>query len=186
MRVNGIMKEIDQSSRQGLLKLDDLFIPGTDKSRGDDILKISCGEIASLPYGTPITNAKLGGDVQRFNTHCDGVADSRIYPITNKVYAQQNTVGLASYHFDGFLEGSGDKAYISYANAHSSWNLDNGQSPPAKKYFENAHYDRKTQTFSGTINWSPTTFNGDQKWVYKMIFSHDFNTIQGGYTIRYN
>lgn len=30
------------------------------------------------------------------------------------------------------------------------------------------------------MDWSPTAWQGDQKWVYEMVFSADFDTIVGG------
>ena len=30
------------------------------------------------------------------------------------------------------------------------------------------------------MDWSPTAWQGDQKWVYEMVFSADFDSIVGG------
>ena len=40
--------------------------------------------------------------------------------------------------------------------------------------------NEETRTFRGTVDWSPTAWQGDQKWVYEMVFSADFDTIVGG------
>ena len=87
------------------------------------------------------------------------------------VYIKLNKVGLASYHFDEEIP------YISYANPHPNWKLDNGDRMPTKKYFENCSYDAASRTFKGTIHWKPVTAGGSDKWEYKMIFSPDFMII---------
>ena len=52
--------------------------------------------------------------------------------------------------------------------------------PPSEKYFDNQKNDENTRTFPGTINWSNSTFHGDAKWNYTMIFSADFKKIESG------
>ena len=87
-------------------------------------------------------------------------------PVTSiwgQVYLQDGSIGIASYHFDSPTE-----CYISYANAPSDWKLDDGSSPPKKKYFENASYDEKTKVFRGVIIWKPAKFNGEETWTYEM------------------
>ena len=75
---------------------------------------------------------------------------------------------------------SPDDCYISYENAPVQWLLEDGSRPPARKPFENAHYNEATRTFIGTINWSEATFGGDARWEYEMKFSDDFVVISGG------
>ena len=41
---------------------------GNDKSSADDIAKLTCGEIAAIPFGKPITKAKLVRD--KFEKTC--------------------------------------------------------------------------------------------------------------------
>ena len=84
---------------------------------------------------------------------------------------------MASYHFsDDPQTGS----YISYSAAPASWTLDDGSKPPAEKYFLGQNYNEGTRTFTGIIDWSETTFHGDAKWNYTMVFSPDFTTIESG------
>lgn len=94
--------------------------------------------------------------------------------IYDGVYVQGQTVGLASYHF------SEEESYISYESAPLIWRLDDGTPPPEKKPFENASFNLETRTFTGDINWTPVSFNGDAKWVYRIVFSEDFMEIESG------
>ncbi len=41
------------------------------------------------------------------------------------------------------------------------------------------HGRQDTRTFTGTIDWSPTSWQGDQRWVYQMYFSKDLEQIIG-------
>ena len=44
------------------------------------------------------------------------------------------------------------RPFISYEN--SDWRLDNGEKPPAKKYFDSGSvYNEKTRTFTGSVSW---------------------------------
>ena len=70
--------------------------------------------------------------------------------------------------------------YISYANAPTDWTLGDGSPPPDKKPFLNPTYDAATRTFTGNIEWAPSTFGGDARWEYQMVFSEDFSSICGG------
>ena len=92
--------------------------------------------------------------------------------LDNKIFIQGNQVGLASYHFET------GQPYISYKNC--PWNLDDGNKPPEKKYFENWSYDANTRTFKGQIKWEPVTFSGNNKWDYVMIFDEGFTYICAG------
>ena len=89
-------------------------------------------------------------------------------------YIQCNTVGLASYHFEG------DGPYISYENAPDNWRLDNNQKPPIRKKFQDWSYDSITRSFRGNIAWTEATFDGEALWKYKLVFSRDFNKIESG------
>ena len=52
MRINSKMRLLDEDSRKGVLEYSSLFdTQGNDKSSADDIAKLTCGEIASIPYG---------------------------------------------------------------------------------------------------------------------------------------
>ena len=95
------------------------------------------------------------------------------------IYIQANTLGLASYYLS-----PNKPSYIYYFN--TNWQLDDGTSPPEKKYFINQSYNYETRQFSGTILWEPVTFYNDYKWEYIMTFSEDFNSIEGGNCTRYN
>ena len=69
-------------------------------------------------------------------------------------------LGFASYHF--LRPG---ECYISYESALSKTfpELDDGSQPPPKKLFQEASYDPRTRTFKGVIDWSPTSWQGDQQ-----------------------
>lgn len=71
-------------------------------------------------------------------------------------------------------------AYISYEHAPASWTLDDGSRPPARKFFLNPTFDAATRTFTATIEWGPTTFGGDGRWDYTMVFDEGFDAIVGG------
>eukprot|EP00560_Eucampia_antarctica_P005048 CAMPEP_0197837216 /NCGR_PEP_ID=MMETSP1437-20131217/31462_1 /TAXON_ID=49252 ORGANISM="Eucampia antarctica, Strain CCMP1452" /NCGR_SAMPLE_ID=MMETSP1437 /ASSEMBLY_ACC=CAM_ASM_001096 /LENGTH=272 /DNA_ID=CAMNT_0043444069 /DNA_START=292 /DNA_END=1110 /DNA_ORIENTATION=+ len=93
------------------------------------------------------------------------------------IFIQAGRVGLASYHF--VHEGEGG-TYISYENAPEEWKLDDGSSPPIQKHFLNPQYDAATQTFTGKIDWAPTSFGGDVRWDYTMVFSSTIDKIVQG------
>ena len=95
------------------------------------------------------------------------------------VYIQGNTEGLASYHF------SEEESYISYSAAPSAWRLDDGSAPPLKKPFLNSTYDPTIRTFRAIVDWSSVNFGGDAKWIYRMVFSEDFATIESGEVLGY-
>ena len=99
-------------------------------------------------------------------------------PVRNlwgQVYLQGGLPGVASYHFDSPIS-----CYISYEHAPDNWRLKDDSKPPSKKHFTNPHYDEKTRTFRGVINWGDNTFFGDSTWTYEMIFSETFAIIEGG------
>ena len=89
------------------------------------------------------------------------------------VWIQFNQEGFASYHL-----GTNGKNYIKYELV--DWKLDNGDSVPTKKHFINDHLDYKEKKFTGTIDWSSNTFDGDVKWVFEMNFREDWGTIVSG------
>jgi len=97
--------------------------------------------------------------------------------IWGQVYVQAGGgLGFASYHFHP------GECYISYerANDNTFPKLDDGSQPPAKKYFEEVAYDPGTRCFRGVIDWSPSSWQGDEKWVYNMVFSADLDSIVAG------
>ena len=98
--------------------------------------------------------------------------------IWGSIFVQGGRIGLASYHFAE----DRSKAWIAYDEnvIPSSWVLDNGTRPPAKKEFLCPQFNAETLTFTGTIDWSPTAFDSDVKWVYTMHFDESFDFICGG------
>ena len=95
--------------------------------------------------------------------------------IFGSAFLQRGMPGAASYHFDG-----PDDCYIDYTRAPSEWRLDDGSAPPQRKPFEGASYVAAARTFTGTIRWSQSTFGGDARWEYEMVFSDDFLVICSG------
>ena len=90
---------------------------------------------------------------------------------------------MASYHFP--MDDAEGPCYISYQET-TRWTLDNGQRPPAKKYWTNVSYDSVLRTFRGTVDWRPTTFGG-AAWIrYEMQFPVDFKIIASGSVTCYN
>ena len=59
MKINGKMHEIDQGTRQGILKYDLLISHDSGQTTSDDVIKLTCGELASLPFGKLISGAKI-------------------------------------------------------------------------------------------------------------------------------
>lgn len=93
-----------------------------------------------------------------------------------QVFIQRDGPGFVSYHFVHEA-----KAFISYESPKcAAWLLDDGQPLPARKPFEEASFDTETRTFRGVITWTPTTFLGDQRWEYEMVFDTEFTQIVGG------
>ena len=95
--------------------------------------------------------------------------------VTGQVYVQSGVVGLASYHFEDM-----GRPYVSYEEAPEGWRMDDGTELPLKKFFDEPRWDQSTRTWTGIIDWDPKTMSGDSRWVYNMIFSDDFKTIEGG------
>jgi RING-finger-containing E3 ubiquitin ligase len=97
--------------------------------------------------------------------------------IIDGAYIQCETEGLASYHFPSI-----ESSYISYESPEClMWpTLDDGSRPPPRKYFINPSYNEGTKTFRGDIDWSPTKWDGEMLWRYKMVFSEDFLIIESG------
>ena len=90
-------------------------------------------------------------------------------------YLQGGSKGVASYHFV-----SPEDCYISYASAPSSWRLEDGSAPPARKQFQMPSYEPETRTFRGTIDWGDNPFGGSARWEYEMNFSAEFDAITDG------
>ncbi|CAE7554092.1 unnamed protein product [Symbiodinium sp. CCMP2592] len=114
-------------------------------------------------------------DLSRMQT--GGREHPALETIWGQVYVQAGGgLGFASYHFHQ------GECYISYerANDNTFPKLDDGSQPPAKKYFEEVAYDPDTRCFRGVIDWSPSSWQGDEKWVYNMVFSADLDSIVAG------
>lgn len=94
-------------------------------------------------------------------------------------FLQGSRVGLASYHFGPSGDGA-EGSHISYAAADPSWRLDDGSAPPPRVPFLEPTYDAATRTFRGSVDWSPTSFHGDERWEYLMTFSESFDRIADG------
>eukprot|EP00928_Gymnodinium_smaydae_P014697 TRINITY_DN1540_c0_g1_i1.p1 TRINITY_DN1540_c0_g1~~TRINITY_DN1540_c0_g1_i1.p1 ORF type:complete len:252 (-),score=33.26 TRINITY_DN1540_c0_g1_i1:46-801(-) len=102
--------------------------------------------------------------------------------IFGQFFVQGNIHGLASYHFE-----REDYCYISYSSALClMWpRLDDGRRPPCRKQFVDVSWDPYEHVFRGTIDWSPTTWQGDRRWEYEMEFSEDLEEIIGGGLVAY-
>mmetsp|Transcript_38782 Transcript_38782/g.128051 ORF Transcript_38782/g.128051 Transcript_38782/m.128051 type:complete len:477 (-) Transcript_38782:62-1492(-) len=94
-------------------------------------------------------------------------------------FLQGSRVGLASYHFGPSGDGA-EGSHISYAAADPSWRLDDGSAPPPRVPFLEPTYDAASRTFRGSVDWSPTSFHGDERWEYLMTFSESFDRIADG------
>ena len=148
-------------------------------ARGLQRFRILAVRSEVMEQGDPLYTANVqllsDRDLSRMRmTKSSEIGASTIY---GNVYVQDGGgLGFASYHFHP--EGS----FISYESALSKTfsPLDDGTAPPARKEFQDAFYDEDTRTFTGTIDWSPTSWQGDQRWVYQMYFSKDFEQIIGG------
>ena len=60
------------------------------------------------------------------------------------------------------------------------WRSDDGSAPPKIKRFAEPAYDSSTRTFTGTIHWTPATFNGSARWDYTLTFAEDYTSIDDG------
>lgn len=103
--------------------------------------------------------------------------DQEVTTIFGQTYIQNDTSGVASFHFVSEAE-----AYISYESAGcvALPALDDGGRPPDRKPFENASYDERTRTFRGTVHWASASWLGDARWEYEMVFADDFMSVVGG------
>lgn len=91
-----------------------------------------------------------------------------------KVFVQLPTkqVGISSYHFDSI-----DNSYIRF----DGWK---DKRFPFSKKFENAKFDGKNRIFIGLIDWSQEGgMDGDNYWLYLMIFDESYSTIKKGYVM---
>ena len=55
-----------------------------------------------------------------------------------------------------------DDCFISYESAPAAWTLDDGSRPPPRKPFLGPSYDAASRTFTGSVDWSGGTINGDK------------------------
>lgn len=110
--------------------------------------------------------------------HADG--------LWGNTFCQAFCVGLASYHFVGTNDETGElEAYISYEHpSTSSWPpLDNGSAVPSRVPFRNISFDPSTRTFRGDICWLEgygTRWQGEAKWAYELQFDQQFLFVEGG------
>jgi hypothetical protein len=95
-------------------------------------------------------------------------------------FLQFRAVGIASYHFV-----REDDCYIGYQNAPATWVLADGTRPPAKKSFLDPEYNHITRTFRATVDWTPSTFMGDERWEYHMMFDENLTKIERGQVRRF-
>lgn len=106
---------------------------------------------------------------------------ARRFNINGKVFVRLDTLGLASLHFV-----NARTAYISFeSDKCAAWFLDDGSPLPKEKYFTNTSYDRRERRFQGLVDWSPTSFCGDQLFEYNMVFDEEFSSIIDGKLIHY-
>merc|ERR1712087_60766 len=92
-------------------------------------------------------------------------------------FLQEHIEGVAAYHFQE--DGSAFISYESPLCAH--WpHLEDGSSPPPRKEFIETSFDQAARVFCGTIDWSPTCWQGDRIWRYRMVFSSDLSTMMRG------
>ncbi|KAH9250064.1 hypothetical protein BASA81_012110 [Batrachochytrium salamandrivorans] len=124
---------------------------------------LTCAECMFLPLPTALANAELFTPPRN--------------PL-NQFYTQHHAFGYATY----WIDSKPNKSYIHYSHR-VAWRLDNGDRPPARKFFRNALYDSNTRTFRGVVEWAEG-FGGDAKWEYEMVFSRDFMTIQSGRVLK--
>lgn len=97
----------------------------------------------------------------------------------NQFYVQQHAFGYATY----WIDVKPGKSYIHYSHR-VAWRLDNGDRPPARKYFTNASYNASTRTFRGAVEWAEG-FGGDARWEYEMVFSSDSIRIVAGRVLKF-
>ena len=85
-------------------------------------------------------------------------------------------IGAASFHFEGPLWNC-----INYKLWKEAGRLlDNDKPLPEKKIFVNDSYDHATRTFTGTIDWSPTSFEGACREEYVIVFEDDLGASASG------
>lgn len=75
------------------------------------------------------------------------------------------------------------KSYLSYADSHHLWKLDDGSPVPDKKYFKNTSYDPQTRTFRGVCDWHDEPFAKAHRRDYEIVFAEDLRTVVGGIII---
>lgn len=100
--------------------------------------------------------------------------------LIGSIYVQDNTVGLASYHFE-----ADDRIYINW-NQFPGMRFDNKKKAKTK-HFSKVGYDRESRKFTGVLDFSfpeRTTMHGEKQWVYEFTFSDDFETISHGTVTR--
>ena len=102
MKINGKMHEIDQSTRQAILNYNIITSIEKDKSSADDIVKLTCSELAAIPYGKPLFGAKLVKGPACLGYYADG------NPSNFEISYQQNPSKIEGHHFTSHLMGGGD------------------------------------------------------------------------------
>eukprot|EP00928_Gymnodinium_smaydae_P086190 TRINITY_DN7007_c0_g1_i6.p1 TRINITY_DN7007_c0_g1~~TRINITY_DN7007_c0_g1_i6.p1 ORF type:complete len:275 (-),score=42.33 TRINITY_DN7007_c0_g1_i6:118-942(-) len=125
-------------------------------------------------------NGVLSKEIRRGGVHSFSFntirGAARKLSLHNKTFLQHDSLGLASFHFLTEKE-----AYISYESSTcSTWCLDDGSNLPARKYFQDTSFDVNTNTFRGVIDWAPTSFCGDSRWEYEMVFDPSLTEIIDG------
>lgn len=98
-----------------------------------------------------------------------------VNPLIGMVFVQRGGEGISSYHFDDI-----DNIYINFSKWRPAFVLDCLKKVPDRKIFIETSFDLESRTFCGTIDWYPSTFGNNAKWVYEMKFSNDYKLISSG------
>ncbi|CAK0886458.1 unnamed protein product [Prorocentrum cordatum] len=181
---SGVLVKIDESgmrwaSKEGPVSV---FGRGQRRFRVLSLAAEQVGDGSTAPLHVACVQLLHDRDLARFPASFVGLAEEPCQEPPETIFGQvyteeQGGWGYASYHFE---EGG---AYISYESALCSNfpALDDGSMPPARKYFcEGATFDLASRTFRGSVSWHPTTWQGDERWEYEMVFSSDLEAIVGG------
>eukprot|EP00111_Clytia_hemisphaerica_P018181 TCONS_00053761-protein len=166
---------LDHISNKCTLKCSHNFCKSCIKKIINHPFKVKCPYCRQDSKASDITLEDGENDEELFSIpHITNIIDG--------IYVQAHTLGLASYHF-----GTLSNPYISYESPECDmWpDLEDGSRPGPKKYFDQHHYDSKTRTFTGIIDWTPTKWQGEAMWKYRMIFSEDFMIVEEGEAKRY-
>ena len=95
------------------------------------------------------------------------------------------TRAMASEYFHFGSIAIMDSCYIAYENSNEQHETADNKSVPKRKPFVGVSYDEESRTFSGRIVWTPTTFEGAQRWEFTMVFDEAFRSIVGGQRTAY-